>query len=230
MIVRQQGRRFVLFRQHDHALVSADFALRLTDISTFHSSTVFAIAMHDVGWRHLDREVLWNEVEGRPYSFMDYPLDLKISAYKAGIDRVEAEDPYAGCLCSMHYTSLIEEVSEPAAIRFLEEELARQERLMAGMKSEERAGLERNLRLLKFCDHLSLFICLNEPGENTFPWFREGLDYFGERLSPVWEEAHRLRFSPNPFQQPFAVTIPYQIFNMERKREKQGLLAIEVVC
>ena len=122
MIVRKQGDRFVLFRQHDHALVSADFALRLKR-STGYPSAVFAIAMHDVGWRPLDREVLWNEEEDRPYSFMDYPLGPKLPAYKAGIDRVAAEDPYAGCLCSMHYASFFEGDSDPAAIRFREEEL-----------------------------------------------------------------------------------------------------------
>lgn len=230
MIVRKQGDRFVLFRQHDHALVSADFALRLKEIDRFHPSAVFAIAMHDVGWRLLDREVLWNEEEDRPYSFMDYPLGPKLPAYKAGIDRVAAEDAYAGCLCSMHYASFFEGVSDPAAVRFREEELERQERLKAGMKSEERDGLNRDLRLLKFCDHLSLFVCLNEPGQNRFPWFREGLDYFGRRLLPVWESPRQLRFSPNPFREPFTVTIPYRVVNAAREPEEEGQLSIDVVC
>ncbi len=229
MIVRRQGRRFVLFRQHDHALVSADFALRLAELDRFHPSAVFAIAMHDVAWRPLDREVLWNEAEGRPYSFMDYPLGPKLPAYKAGIDRVAAEDPYAGCLCSMHYASFFEGDSNPEAIRFREEELTRQERLKAGMKPEERDGLERDLHLLRFCDNLSLFICLNEPGRNTFPWFREGLDYFGRRMLPLWEGTRRLRLSPTPFRQPFTVAIPYQIFNEAREPEEEGQLTIDVI-
>ena len=229
MIVRKQGDRFVLFRQHDHALVSADFALKLKEIGRFHPSAVYAIAMHDVGWRLLDREVLWNEEEDRPYSFMDYPLGPKLPAYQSGIDRVEAEDPYAGCLCSMHYASFFEAVSEPAAIRFREEELARQERLKAGMTPEERAGLKRDLRVLQLCDNLSLFVCLNEPGQNTFPWFRDGVDYGGQRLVPVWEGTRRLRFSPNPFRQPFTITIPYQIYNENREPEGSGQLSIDVV-
>lgn len=230
MIVRKQGNRFVLFRQHDHALVSADFALRLKEIDRLHPSTVLAIAMHDVGWRLLDREVLWNEEEGRPYSFMDYPLDPKLSAYKAGINQVEAEDSYAGCLCSMHYAAFFEGDTEPAAVRFREEELARQERLKAGMKPEERVGLERDLQVLRFCDNLSLFICLNEPGQNTFPWFRNGLVYLGQKLLPVWEGTRQLRLTPNPFRRPFTVTMPYQIFNAAREQEEEGQLSVDMIC
>ena len=138
-----------------------------------------------------------------------------------------AEDAYAGCLCSIHYASFFEGTRRRSVSG---RRSWRQERLKAGMKSEERDGLNRDLRLLKFCDHLSLFVCLNEPGQNRFPWFREGLDYFGRRLLPVWESPRQLRFSPNPFREPFTVTIPYRVVNAAREPEEEGQLSIDVVC
>ena len=68
---------------------------------------------------------------------------------------------------------------------------------------EELESLERNLGLLRLCDGLSLYVCLNEPGDGEYPPpYPEGFE-LGERFEPVWDDRHTLRLEPNPFSEPF---------------------------
>ena len=113
MIVRERADSFLLFGQHEHAQMAGEFARRWEERPSPFEPTVYATANHDLAWREPDREVLWNEEKHRPCSFMDYPLHLKLPAQKWGIDRVEARDPYAGCLCSMHYARFLLEAELP---------------------------------------------------------------------------------------------------------------------
>jgi hypothetical protein len=73
MIVRERPDSFLLFGQHEHALMAGELARRWGRSPEPFGSTVYAVANHDVAWREPDREVLWNEEKDRPYSFMDYP-------------------------------------------------------------------------------------------------------------------------------------------------------------
>ena len=126
MIVRERPDSFLLFEQHEHAIIAGEFALRWRERPRPFESTVYAIANHDVAWREADREVLWNEEKDRPYSFMDYPLDLKLPAQRRGIDLVADHDPYAGCLCSMHYARFLLDSERPEEVEFREGEVERQ--------------------------------------------------------------------------------------------------------
>ncbi|MBA3472691.1 MAG: DUF3891 family protein, partial [Rubrobacter sp.] len=165
MIVREKPGSFLLVKQHDHALASGEFARHWAREPWPLDSTLYAIANHDVAWQGPDASVRWNEEAGRPYSFMDYPSEPKIQAYTAGLDLLEARDAYAACLCSMHYETLVRRFGNEAELPFAEAESRRQDRLRDTMSGEEVGSLEHNLRFLKLCDGLSLFVCLNEPGE-----------------------------------------------------------------
>ena len=231
MIVRETPDSFVLIEQHDHALASGEFARRWVEEPRPVASTLYAIAHHDVAWRGPDAEVRWNEETGRPYSFVDYPPELKVRAYAEGLEWVEQRDPYAACLCSMHYETLLRRFggSETEA-RFVEDETRRQERLRAGMSGEELENLERNLNLLRLCDGLSLFVCLNEPGgDEDPPPYPEGFEFEGERYRPVWEDRRTLRLEPNPFSGPFEVAIPYSTVGRDRRHLESGSLELRVV-
>src|SRR5829696_2860897 len=82
MIVRERPDSFLLFGQHEHAGMAGELARRWGGGPEPFGSTVYAVANHDLAWREPDREVLWNEEKDRPYSFMDYPLRLKLPAQK----------------------------------------------------------------------------------------------------------------------------------------------------
>jgi hypothetical protein len=219
----------LLFGQHEHALMAGEFARRWGERPVPFEPTVYAVASHDLAWREPDTEVLWNEENNKPYSFMDYPLHLKLPAQKRGIDQVEAQDPYAGCLCSMHYARFLLEAERPEEIEFRDGEFERQRRLEEGMSEEERENLERNFQFLRVCDGISLFLCLNEPGgeDNPSP-YPGGFAFDGTRFGLVWEDGRTLRLDPNPFPEAFGVEIPYRIVGRDRRPLGSDILAFRI--
>ena len=232
MIVREKPDSYVLIKQHDHALASGEFAKYWAREPRPLESTLYAIAHHDVAWREPDARVRWNDEGGRPYSFVDYPPEPKVRAYAGGLDWLEERDPYAACLCSMHYETLVRRLGRSEAeASFAEAESRRQERLRAGMSGEELDNLEYNLGLLRLCDGLSLFVCLNEPGcEDYPPPYPGGFELSGERFAPVWEDRRTLRLEPNPFSGSFDLTIPYLVVGKDRQTLESDRLELRVTC
>ncbi len=192
--------------------------------------TLFAITNHDVGWQELDEEVRFNPDTGEPYSFIDYPLGPKLRAYKHGLDQLEAQEPYASYLCSLHYSSFVRDSSEPVAVEFKEREAGRRGRIEARMPQGWLSNAEYNFRLLQLCDDFSLFVCLNEPGENTFPWYKDGFDFMGQKLQPIWQDRRTLSIEPNPFADSFDFTIPYARVGPAGNTIEEDGFHIRVVC
>jgi hypothetical protein len=172
--------------------------------------------------------VRWDEATGRPYSFTNYPTEPKLRAYKEGLRLLR--NPYSTCLCSMHYASLVQGSEDAVEVRFRELELRRQEKLKGRMSAEELDNLDHNFRLLQLCDNLSLFVCLNEPGSNDHPWYKNGFSFEGERFEPIWEDDHTLRLDPNPFSEPFGIVAPYGIVERDGRFRESGYLKLRVTC
>lgn len=230
MIVRERQDSFVLIRQHDHGRISGECARHWAAEIEPYSPTLCAIAEHDVGWQDLDDEVRFNPKTKAPYSFIDYPLEPKLRAYKHGLDRIEAEEPYAAYLCSMHYSSFVRDSREPAAVEFRKAETGRRRRIEGTLPQNWLENGEYNFRLLQLCDDLSLFLCLNEPGENTFPWYRDGFRFQEERLVPVWRGQRTLSLIPNPFSEPFELTIPYRLIERDGRAIEDDGFRLRVAC
>lgn len=229
MIVRERPDSFLLFEQHEHALVSAEFGRRWKDGPQPLESTLYAVANHDLAWRELDGRVLWDEERERPYSFVSYPVAPKLRAQRRGIEAVEREDPYAACLCGMHYARFLLNAKRPDEIEFRDNELARQERLRKAMSGEELDNLERNFRFLRLCDGLSLFVCLNEPGASDQPPpYPGGFEFDGRSFEPVWDDERTLHLDPNPFTEAFEVELPYRAFGKDRQLAGNGVLELRV--
>jgi hypothetical protein len=231
VIVREKSDSYVLIKQHDHALASGEFARRWAKKPRPLESTLYAIAHHDLAWRGPDARVRWNEETGRPYSFVDYPPEPKIRAYTEGLDWLEESDPYAACLCSMHYETLVRRFGRSEAEeRFADAESRRQEKLRAGMSGDELVTLDYNLRLLRLCDGLSLFVCLNEPGSDDYPPpYPGGFEFYGERFQPIWEDRSTLRLDPAPFSGAFDLAIPYLTVGKDRRLLGTDRLELRVV-
>lgn len=211
MIVRETKNGFRLINQHDHGLVSGDFAKNFSGEwlgEPLREDVFFAISNHDIGWKRLDEEVLWNGERGRPHSFVDYPAAEKMAAYSEGLDLVEAHSPYAALLCSAHYGSFVERSEVSAEVRFREREEVRRERIEASMAVPETFG--RDFRLLQLCDGLSLFVCLNDASGGAHPWHKDGFEFSGRRFHPVWRDEHTLRFEPNLLSEGFEISLPYR--------------------
>lgn len=231
MIVRERYDSFLLFGQHEHALMAGEFARRWGESPTPFDSTVYAVANHDLAWLEPDREVLWNEEKDRPYSFVDFPLERKLPAQKKGIDLVEDHDPYAGYLCSMHYARFLLDARRPEEVAFREGEYDRQEGIEKSLSEEEQQNLERNFGFLRLCDGLSLFLCLNEPGGgDSPPPYPGGFVFEGTRFEPFWEDDRMFGLDPNPFSESFSVEIPYQIVGRDRRLLGSDILELRVTC
>ena len=229
MIVRERADSFVLVEQHEHALVSGEFARRWVEGPVPLGSTLYAVENHDVAWREPDREVLWNEASGRPYSFLDHPLGAKLAAQWRGIERVEARDAYAGCLCSMHYARFLVGSEDPEGVAFLERETKRQERLREGMSDEELGNLERNFRFLRLCDGLSLYLFLYGPGEPGYPPpTPDGFELDGTRFELVWEDREHARLKPFALTEPFEVSVPHREVGKDRRPLGDGRIGLRV--
>ena len=230
MIVRERPDSYVLIKQHDHGLISGEFARRWAEKPQPLEPTLYAIANHDVGWQALDISVRWNEESGKPYSFADYPTAPKLRTYKESLDLLETKNPYAACLCSMHYASFMGGSEDEMEVRFRESETGRQHEIKTAMTREELDNLERNFHLLQLCDDLSLFVCLNEPGRNAHPWYRNGFRFEGSKLEPVWEDHHTLRLTPNPFSEPFVLGVPYMLIEKNGTLLGSSRLKLRMIC
>ncbi|WP_124726610.1 DUF3891 family protein [Staphylospora marina] len=230
MIVRKSGDLFVLIRQHDHALVSGQLAERLKPEWKLPENVVRGISLHDCGWEELDEEILWNERTGAPHSFEDYPLAPKVRAYTHGIDRVEEKDPYAAFLCSMHYSRFFENGEDPVSVEFFNREQQRRMRLAERISPALLEKADDHYGWLLFFDRLSLAICMNEPGENRHPWFRDGIRHHGVTHRWVWENEYRLRLDPELFSGPFSVSVPYRLVNANRQPAGAGTYRFEIMA
>jgi hypothetical protein len=230
LIVREVPEGFLSIGQHDHGLAAGEIARHWGREPRPSPSTVYAVAQHDLGWRKLDEDVLWNEEAGRPHDFMDYPAEPKVRAFADALDLLEERDQYAACLCSMHYATLMQGSEKEAEVRFREAEVRRQQRLRKDMTDESVEGLERDLRFLKLCDGLSLFVCLNEPGrEASYPApYPEGLVFDGEEYLPDWADERTLRVRPDPFAGSFEIVLPYRVFGRDGCELRSGRLELRI--
>ncbi|WP_174727842.1 DUF3891 family protein [Mesobacillus harenae] len=231
MIVFEREQDFVMVTQHDHANVSGEVAeyWNEEDFPGLHrkNEVVLAVRQHDRGWINLDASPLWNSHDRKPYSFMDYPLEPKISSYKKGIDEVVEISGYAGLLCSLHYASFLENSTDPAGKQYWKEEIQRQQMLLKELEIEEntiqKKELNEHLDLLKFCDNISLYICLNKPGvdkANEHPFYRNGFPQkfaFAQfhRIIPEWTNQETIKLSTFPLTTDLHVSLPFKAVQKE---------------
>jgi hypothetical protein len=222
MIIHEREKDFIMVAQHDHARISMETAINWRD-DYFEGldrkdSVVLAVREHDRCWIEPDKDPLWNEQTEQPYSFMDYPGSPKLDFYKRGIDEVVQMNPYAGLLCSLHYASFLEDATSTIGKNFWNEEKQRQEFLLKDLRITHDPVLTFHLNLLKFCDNLSLYICLHDPGtpkELEHYFYRDGFpqrfSFAGEKpIHANWLDKETVTLSISPFKRPLKVKLPYK--------------------
>jgi hypothetical protein len=238
MIIMEKKQNYFMVTQNDHAKIAGEIALNCKEDYFFDDNrtqeVLLAIQEHDRGWIELDTSPVWNDKTEKPYSFIDYPTVLKISFYKKGLDEVEKMSKYAGLLCSFHYSSFLQDASEPAVREFWNGEKQRQERLSKELglveNEDKKETLMYHLDLLKFCDYLSLYICLNEPGDNKriHPFFRNGFPQLFPFVTenPIiahWKNQDTVSLSFSPLKSELNVKLPYKAV-MKDQIEEHGIL------
>ncbi|KAB7707476.1 DUF3891 family protein [Bacillus aerolatus] len=237
MIVRERENEFIMIEQDHHAQVSGSIMTHWKDSlfigKEFRNSVQYAISMHDCGWKPFDKEPFWNDTKQKPYTFLDFPVLAKIVLYKNGIDEVEKNDPYAALLCSMYYTGFLKNEAANEAKVFVAQEKERQEKLIHSLEITDRLLLHFHCGLLQFGDHLSLYICLNEPGakkEEELPFFRDGIPlssalhtFRQDKLQLHWRNKNTIAIEAFPFENQVAVTLKQKVIQKDTTASK-GLL------
>ena len=187
MIVREHSNTFIVIEQDNHAHISAEiinnFREDFLNGKAFRKSVMYAIYMHDFGWKAFDTQPFWNDEKQAPYTFIDFPTPAKVVLYQHGIDVVEQQDAYAALLCSEHYTRFLLHDNANESQAFVKQEKERQQRIIAAFPDFDQQAFDFHYGLLQLCDNLSLYLCLNEPNVakgNVHPFFRDGIS-----LSPA---------------------------------------------
>jgi hypothetical protein len=238
MIVYEDENAFIMTEQHEHALLSEGFALNwkeeLFPGSNKKESVLYAIAQHDRSWIDVDESPIWNDHTNEPYTFIDFPISLKLHFYRKGIDEIEKQNPYAALLCSIHYSRFFEGIiDDKRIISYLNEEHLRQKRLSISLNlnEEEDKDLLFHFHLLKFCDNISLFVCMQEAGvadKDLHNWFKKGIfqpfSFFTESTFNVeWKSVREILVNPFPFKREFELSIPLRRVAKAHVKEK-GIL------
>jgi hypothetical protein len=210
-----------LVRQPDHADLSGQLARAwggdaVEPLRNRHG-LAHAATRHDDGWAVYDRRPGWDADKGQPRAFLDVPVRSHLAFYRACIQVVSDEEPYAGLMISMHGAGIyngrygtqpslglsgVKGHEDEVAAFVAEQEATHAERAAAlGVDESERWA---NYKLLQIYDRLSLSLCLREwEGSDATEDAIEPcpLDYAGTetglRLEPLgpW----RLRIEPYPF-------------------------------
>lgn len=238
MIIFERENSYIMVTQNDHAKVSKEIAENCKDDYFFSEKrkkeVLLAIQEHDRGWIVPDANPIWNDKTGEPYSFIDYPTDLKVSFYKKGLDEVEEMSKYAALLCSFHYTSFVQDADESAVQDFWEEEKKRQNLLTSelgiGHEDNTKETMMYHLDLLKFSDFISLYICLHEPGDNKYKhsFFQNGFPqlFLFATDKPIvahWQGEENVSLSFSPLKRETEVEMPYKEVMKDRIKQ-DGIL------
>ena len=233
VIVHEEGDHLVLVRQADHALLSgwlaAAWGAPPWTAPEPRDSAVVGARLHDVGWTVFD-EALPRRPDGRPYGFQEVARVVTTRLYLRGLDAVEAIDPYAGLLSSLHFSGFftshwgwptvsrpgsLEGEEEAAVSGFLANELARQQRI------RDRLGVDRaldrqlmcNYLWLQLWDRISLDVCRHgfTGWSGEYPETPVGVDEPAEtvRLRIRLEPGGVCRLDPYPLlPNPYRARIP----------------------
>lgn len=220
MIIRETAQEYVMIPQHEHAQLSGVFADHVArerlEKDSYHEDFLLAVYQHDRSWIRLDDTPIWNDGVGVPFSFLDYPLLLRLTLYSYGLNEIEKKSKYACLLCSLHYSSFFRNSTNQDCIVFYRTELLRQDRIIEELRLLDKETINQHFRLLQFCDDLSLYVCLNEPGiskQDEHPWYRNGIDnseFLTEDLRQInaqWNNGREIRVHPFPFDSDFTATL-----------------------
>ena len=218
MVIRElkDGRCYVAL-QEDHAELAAQFAAhwgnaRFSRLRPY-QTMVFATTYHDSGYREWEGTPPMNVDKGRPYAHReDVPNfeTVELKAYAKNVEWLNAQDPYAGLLVSMHRTGLWHNryniFTEPAgrlrersqAIKDAKIKLETQQAEVKRKLMELEPGVENelayNYKALQIFDLLSLnFCCDGYASEDQFKEYTIA----PVRLTYESDETVKLTLRPN---------------------------------
>jgi hypothetical protein len=238
MIFREKNEKeSILIRQHDHGFLAGEIARNIKEDffenQEYLMETIDAIYEHDRGWRELDKVPILNDAKNIPYTFMDCPSSLRFVFYTIGLNEIEDSNPYGALLCSKHFLSFPLNKEDEEMMSFYKHELERQKRIMKTLTKEQYTMFDKHYRLLKFCDELSLYVCMNKPGvkkKDEIDLFKDGFEgtemFNSKEEKPIqaeWVDEETIRITPFPFKTEFHTYVKYKTIN-KHSIEERGIV------
>jgi hypothetical protein len=221
VIVRDAGDSWQIVLQTDHADLSAQFLKAWRGDESFarphpFASVLIATARHDDGWSVWERAPGLDPRTGAPRTFVDVQVRSHLAFYRACIEAVTDQDPYAGLLVSMHGAGIYRGRYETQPSLKITHAGTAKEQVDAFVQQQEddyprRIGELRttesecwtNYRFLQIYDRLSLYVCMNDLEEGTPITIKPvPTDYKGSEATLEIEPAEPWRVYMDPF--PFA--------------------------
>ena len=227
MVVQPRGDVFRCFTQDAHASLSGEAAARWSTAARPFVSPRLAAAIrhHDIGWLAADAAPAFDPSRGRPFDFQTLPVEERVAIYTAGIDTLEALDPLAGLLASLHFSGFVDHQRFAA---FHAREEARRAALGAAIAGDAEAVEDTAAYgLLQQLDLLSLVVCLAQPGSTPADhprWLRHSLVVDGTRHEVDLADAWSVVVRPFPFAAPFGAAVAYRDLRREACATAQSML------
>ena len=156
--------------QPAHAALAGRLAAGLTPelFGELPEVVVETVGGHDVGWARPDLAALECAGAVAPRSFVAYPAQRAVEAWRGSVRAAECRGVLAGVLTSRHFCLLAPRDGDPAHEQFVREETARRAEAEAGC-GYLGGELDRYTAALGFCDLLSLCLCCGIEGDFTLP-------------------------------------------------------------
>jgi hypothetical protein len=229
-----------LITHPDHAHLAGAFAERWGNARfaspTPRASVLHGIHVHDDGWVARDAQpcvtrqgkpsAFSSELVGKYSAFEEIDLADYLAVRERAVAQVEAVDPYAALLVSMHTQDLLTTRADrstiaPDQLPLLDDFLWRlsgvQHSLRNNIESRQQYSREEvtneairgNFRLLQACDNLSLLSCVAymRPATLLHPHKLVDGSYTEVTVEPV--APRHFRLSPYPFDRAnFTLTVP----------------------
>jgi hypothetical protein len=130
---------------------------------------------------------------------------------------------------NLHYSTFhhIQHSTIPQCVEFVQHETSRQDRLMMQLGHPDQNMVKQHLLLLKLCDEISLYVCLNKEGakkEEEHPRYRDEFKrkIEDQKMIAYWVSEHKIRLDPFPFVSHFQVTLRKREVSKEA-REQLGI-------
>ncbi len=181
---KQRAGAYWLISQPDHAALAGALAAHFVapGFPKVDPLMARAIEVHDEGWAIFEAEALVNAAppvdgRGKPLSFLEIEPPQFLRAWTASIERAERVWAGGGYIVSRHFCALgegrlasaIDGPENAGLLRaFLACEARRRDRLQP-LAEQDEAELEALLRVLQFCDLLSLYLCCGAREAVEFP-------------------------------------------------------------
>jgi Protein of unknown function (DUF3891) len=229
-----------LITHPDHARLAGAFATHwgneLFPAPQPRASVLYGIHVHDDGWTARDAHpvitragkpsAFSHELVGSYSAFEEIDLADYLAVRESAVLQVEATDPYAALLVSMHTYSLLTEHADRSTIAaaqlplldaFLDRQRRRQENLRAAIRASPHhsaidttdEAILTNFHLLQATDNLSLLSCVAymQPSTLLHDFPTSAGRAAGISVTPV--APRQFRLDPYPFNEPaFTCRIP----------------------